>query len=290
MKSINIGRIASALTVLAFFATSSFAAINPLANPYGMAVDAKGNLWVANTNGGNSGLGNILVFSPGYALLKKDIITSNLKLPIAVAFDPLGNLWVANVGASNGGPYGSVAEYINGVQNPAGTITDGIVEPQAMAIDNFGNIWVQNQQLNITTYSAEAAFSPPTTLVGTVFPIQNVAYGIAVTTNGLLMYGQPQYTAAVPVDFALLSYYTAVNQTDGIALACDTKGNTYIGNSDGSVDIFSPTGNLAPFVQLSFVPTGIAVDNLRGRVYISDAPGNVIYVYSTAGVLLHTIQ
>lgn len=177
----TLTRLVSTLLCLAFFAPVGFAAINPLANPYGMAVDSKGNLWVANANGGDSGLGNILVFNPNYVLQKKDTITSNLKLPITVAFDPLGNLWVANVGASNGGPYGSVAEYTNGVQNTAGTITDGIVEPQAMAIDGLGDIWVENQLLNITVYGSTLVYTPPTTLVQTFSP--GSANGIAFTAS-----------------------------------------------------------------------------------------------------------
>jgi len=78
-------------------------------------------------------------------------------------------------------------------------------------------------------------------------------------------------------------------ELDGVALAGDNQSNMYVGNSDGSVYIVGPSNKL-PFLQLSFVPTGIAVDNVRGRVYISDAPANTIYVYSTAGTLLKTIQ
>ena len=78
MKSIKI----FALLCLAAFASASFAATSPLNNPRGLAVDAKGNLYVANTLGGASGteiyarliqqahslleLGGILVLELGY--------------------------------------------------------------------------------------------------------------------------------------------------------------------------------------------------------------------------------
>jgi hypothetical protein len=47
---------------------------------------------------------------------------------------------------------------------------------------------------------------------------------------------------------------------------------------------------LLPFLQLHFLISGIAIDNARGRVYIANYYGNSISVYSTAGVLLHTIN
>ena len=40
------------LLCLTVFASASFAASSPLNNPRGLAVDAKGNLYVANTLGG----------------------------------------------------------------------------------------------------------------------------------------------------------------------------------------------------------------------------------------------
>ena len=64
MKSIKIfARIAASLLCLAVFTSASFAKTSPLANPYGMAVDVKGNLWVANANGGDSQFGQILEYN-----------------------------------------------------------------------------------------------------------------------------------------------------------------------------------------------------------------------------------
>jgi DNA-binding beta-propeller fold protein YncE len=82
-------------------------------------------------------------------------------------------------------------------------------------------------------------------------------------------------------------YYSGYN---GVALASDNKGDMYIGNLDGSVYFALPSQVASLFLQLSFTPTGIAVDNVHGRVYISNGPANTIYAYSTAGVLLKTIQ
>lgn len=291
MKSANrFSRVALTLLCFALFASASFAATSPLANPFGMAVDAKGNLWVANAQGGASQTGNIVVFNSNYVQLTKDTITSNINTPLAVAFDPEGNLWVANTSPSNGNADGSVAEYINGKQNTAATITDGIVGPYAMAIDGYGDIFVETQFTKIAVYETTTAFATPT-LAQTLSTGETS--GIAITAGNVLMFGSGGNTFMTPVLPVLTSgAMDNINYPGytGIAMASDNKGDMYIGNSNGSVYFALPTGVASLFLQLSFAPTGIAVDNIHGRVYISDGPANTIYAYSTAGVLLKTIQ
>jgi DNA-binding beta-propeller fold protein YncE len=61
---------------------------------------------------------------------------------------------------------------------------------------------------------------------------------------------------------------------------------------DSTVNVYKRTTNVeSPFLTLNFVPTGIVVDSVRGRVYISDGDyGTSSFVYSLGGTLLHTIQ
>jgi sugar lactone lactonase YvrE len=80
---------------------TSSAATNPVNQPRGLAVDAKGDLWVAN-----SGDNNVIAFTSGYKQIATDTITQGISNPTGVAFDPNGNLWVTNYGAG-----GSVTEY-----------------------------------------------------------------------------------------------------------------------------------------------------------------------------------
>jgi DNA-binding beta-propeller fold protein YncE len=286
MKSRNINcirTIASALLSLCIFASASFAATKPLSYPGGLAVDSKGNLYVAN-----SGASDILVYNTSYVQATAKTITQNISNPTGVAFDPAGNLWVANAGASNGGTNGSVAEYVNGVEKA--TITNGILDPHAIATDMFGNVWVENDYSNIAVYSSTYPTYPPTTLVRTfapTFPMYAIAVG-----RGELLYGSNTGVSvlmATPVLISGTSDGFAWTNETGIAMGVDAKGNVYIGNLDGSVNINGP-GNLYPFLQLTFAPSGIAADSVRGRIYISNANGNSISVYSTAGALLHTIQ
>jgi hypothetical protein len=281
MKSANhFSRIAATLLCLAAFATGSFAATNPLKAPQGLAVDASGNLWVAN-----SGDNNIVVFSDKYKQQTSMTITQGVSKPSALAFDPLGNLWVANFGNS------SVTEYTAGTQNTGATITNGITSPQSIAIDGLDNIWVENNNSNVTVYAPPSLYTTPSSLVRTI-GLSYPAYAITVG-QGTFAWGGSTATSFVSATTALLSGAlnggTYGNDT-GIALATDAVGNVYMGNLDGIVNIASPLGYEYQFVQLSFPPAGVAVDNVHGLVYFSNYQGNSISVYSKSGTLLKVIE
>jgi len=272
--------LAPSLLCLAAFVSASFAATNPLKAPQGLAVDAKGNLYVANSEDNN-----ILVFNPNYVLQPSRTITQGVSRPSGVAFDTQSNLWVANFGSS------SVTEYTGGSQNTNAIVTNGISSPQAIAIDGLNNLWVENNNTNVTVYAPPTAFAAPSTLILTVTDLPVPIYGIAVG-GGMFSFGGDalvSYLAETPMLHAgnEAGFSTSDN---GIAMASDAKGDIYLADFNGSVHIQTVQGNYSEFLQLSFIPSGIAIDSVRGRVYFSNFGGNSIAVYSTAGKLLHTIQ
>ncbi len=99
------------LLALAPVSLATTITMNPLNEPNGLAVDAQGSLWVANT-----GDNNVVVFKPNYTQITAETITAGISHPTGVAIDPLGNLWVANYDQSNAGSQGSMTEYTNGVR------------------------------------------------------------------------------------------------------------------------------------------------------------------------------
>src|SRR5271163_1086204 len=112
MKSANFSltrTVASTLLCLVALTSASFAAKKPISFPRGLAVDAKGNLYVANS-GGN----DILIYNDSYVQTTSKTITQGVSNPTGVAIDSQGNLWVSNYGTSNGGANGSISEYTNG--------------------------------------------------------------------------------------------------------------------------------------------------------------------------------
>lgn len=289
MKSArSITRIAGALFCVFVFAAASFAA-GPLSIPHGLAVDSKGNLWVANT-----GANNILKFNSNYVLQPKATITAGLNVPTGVAFDPSGNLWVTNFMDSNGGAHGSVSMYTNGKQNTAATIIEGILDPFAIAVDGLGNIWVSNDGTYITVYAIPAPNALPSHLIGPLSVSGLSVLGITVSAKAAAWGTNTHGTIFSPPQVSLqegqLPGFEVTGANSGNALATAANGDVYIGNLDGTVNIFTPNSKIATFAKLDFAPFGIAIDNARGRVYISDDVNNSIAVYSTTGTLLHVIQ
>jgi DNA-binding beta-propeller fold protein YncE len=266
----------------------------PLNGPFGLALDVKGNLWVANLYDNN-----ILEFNPSDELQSKATITEGINAPIAVAFDPAGNLWVANRQPINGAAAGSITMYTNGVQNTAATITNMVDSPTALAVDGVGNLWVANDGIYLAIYGTLTPDGLPTTrirsLTASDFSILGV-HGLTVSSTAFAFGADRPGTLIGASQWFLMSGnfkdLEAPSGDSGAALTTAADGDIYIANYNGTVNVYKPTTNVeSPFLTLNFVPSGIVVDSVRGRVYISDGdPGTSIFVFSLAGTLLHTIQ
>jgi len=176
------------------------------------------------------------------------------------------------------------------VQNTRNTITNGIMAPIAIAVDGIGNILVQNDFSNITMYGQSYGFASPATLQRTFAP-QFPIYGIAVSNGTFVFGGNSAVHFASELQVLISGNYSGgyTPNSTGFAIAGDKFGNFYVADLNGTVR-YAVGGGEAPFVQLSYSPWGVAVDNVNGRVYFSNSNANTIDVYSINGVLLHTIH
>lgn len=283
----KLARLFSSLFVITLclmvLASASFATPKPLSDPYGLAVDAKGNLYVANY-----GSNLILIYSPSYVQQTSKTITSGLNHPTGLAFDLYGNLWAANEVGED------VTEYTNGVQDTGNTITKGISEPQNIVVDGIDNLWVVDVNGGLTVYSPTAVYAPPSKLVLNISPA-------GLNNVGTVGAGAFVYSTGGQVFLESASATLLGNPLNGgafgfgaDALAPDSLGNIY-GANGTTAFIILPNATETTFVTLPFSQVfGIAVDNVRKRVYFSDFFGQQIVVYSTApatyGKLLHTFH
>jgi hypothetical protein len=104
-----------------------------LAQPTGVALDATGNVWVANA------ANSVSEFTPtGAALSPTAGYTSgSLSSPSAIAIDLSGNAWVAN-------KTGSVTRIAPLGASATNFTAGGFNLPSSIAIDGSGNVWVAN--------------------------------------------------------------------------------------------------------------------------------------------------
>jgi len=261
---------------LALFASTGFAALK-LKEPAGLAVDATGNLYVANF-----GLNNILVYSPKYVQLFNKTIKQNISGPEAVALDTFGNVWVANFTGNSNGASGYITEYTGVTQNTGATINNAIVGPLYLAFDGLDNLWVLNDGNNITIYSPTTAFAPPSNLVLTL----NNSLSTFTVGSGLMASGTSTQTFENSSSVLLQGTGTIGSEISygfGVAaMATDNLGNVYSSDPNGKVYILPPNlGGASGFALLGFTPRGMAVDNKNKRLYASNEAGNEIVVYST---------
>ncbi|HEY3676352.1 MAG TPA: hypothetical protein VGK84_10220 [Candidatus Tumulicola sp.] len=173
-------------------------------SPEDMAVDASGNLYVANGNAQN-----VLVYpagatSPGTTLSAPD------GFPDDVAVAPNGTVYAANLWGMAGNP-GTIEVYKKGTTSPTSVLRDqGFSEVMGVALDRRGNVFVSYNQ-NHETFGAVEEFrngSPVATKisVGTAGGIGFDPYGhmllIDRKSSTLNVYDagstKPKYKLALP--------------------------------------------------------------------------------------------
>jgi len=270
---------ASTLTVLAVLtlaACPTWAQVS-LDGPTGLAVDSKGNLYVANQSDSR-----ILVYT-NFVPQPQKTITAGVNHPTGVAFDSKGNLYVTNYESNNVTLYDS-----NGKQKTSATISYNVSAPIGVSVDSFNNVWVDNAARYVTMYS------PFGTYLGSSTP------GIAVdsiATHGAwyVLGSQFQYaqypTGEVLTNGGIAGMASVPTQGYVLSATFDNLGNYYVGQDTGEVDkVNLSTGVISIVVPAGNggAPWGLAVDSVHGLVYFSDINLCEIFVYSTSGQYITT--
>jgi hypothetical protein len=185
-----------------------------ISDPFGVAVDAVGKIYVANSlvdinNDGETAPGSITVFAANPTGTLNDlplatIIGSNtgLNSPEAVAVDTAGKIYVANGGDAAGG--GSITVY---AANPSGTLNEPPLATisgsntglsngvSGVAVDASGKIYAANAGSNsITVYAANPSGTlnevPLGTIAGSNTQLEDPAH-IAVDATGQIYVANP---------------------------------------------------------------------------------------------------
>ncbi|MFG3205204.1 NHL repeat-containing protein [Streptomyces sp. NPDC048192] len=123
--------------------------------PQGVAVDQRGNVWIANSHGlkGKPGAGSVVVYPHGDPSKAITITDKSLNHPFAVQIDGQGRAWVTNSHLSfeeirqsrrprNVG--GSVTVIGSDFKPISSTTGSSLQAPVGLALDSKGNAWVAN--------------------------------------------------------------------------------------------------------------------------------------------------
>lgn len=126
---------------------------------YGMALDATGDVWIANeqTNP-NSGSGDVAELNSAGSALETNLTVGGLNFPIAAAADSNGNIWFADYGDSKVTVLNSSGAAVSTSPGWGGS---SLAFPVALAVDSSHNAWVANQAglLPITKISADGSLA-----------------------------------------------------------------------------------------------------------------------------------
>jgi len=282
LNAFNNTSVANQLYTLAFPLNSStgftlasasmpggFAFINPLATqtakagagnrPYGIAIDASGNLWVAD-NGGTT----VVELTSSGALL--GTFTAGTA-PQGCVIDTNGNVWVSNFTSNN------VTE-LNSSGTTVGTFSVG-THPEGIAIDPTGNIWVANHaSTTVTELNSSGA------LIGT-FTSGAAPYGIAADASGNIWVTNEGTTTVTKLNPSGTVLTTFTAGTNPISIAFDASGNAWVVNiTSNNLQEFNSNGTLLGTFSTGSGsgPTSVAIDN-AGNVWVSNGNINNVIVF-----------
>jgi streptogramin lyase len=260
-----------------------------LKSPYGLAIDASGNVWVTNETGASitkmNGLGTVLSGTTGFT-------GGGLLGPKGIAVDKSGNAWIANAGGSSIvelGPSGTV------LSGTIGFTGGGIDAPVALALDSQTNVWVANfsgNSVSVLTSTGSPNPSSPLTDAGAIVSPSGIAideYGYAWVSNGgsgnNLIFIQSQSGAF---------YYSTVTDNaiqEPIGIAVDANSNKWVAsNGINAISVFTGFSGAATFSPVTGtglnLPTGVAVDG-AGNVWVTNgAAAGSLAELNSSGTLI----
>ena len=241
-------------------------AVASLSEPFGIAIDASGNTWVASPRNNSvarlSSTGAVLSGTTGY--------TTDLSYPLEIAIDLSGNAFVQSSFLYNYTEYSPTGAFLNSSATP----DDG----EYIAVDASGNVWFTSKYENCTgpcfyTYYYDKVANPggsilasgtmPTAQEGNVMAIDGNGNAWMATT-GILT----EYSSSGSLLSGANGFTNAGIGADGIAI--DSSGNVWTANYSNTVAKINNSGTALSGTN------GYTVSGLtQARSLAIDGAGNV---------------
>ena len=261
--------------------------VSTLAGPYGVATDARGDVWVTDT-----GHDRVAEFTASGRLLT--MFGSGLDQPEGIATDARGDVWVADTG------HDRVVEFSAGGRRlaafgSAGSGRGQLDQPAALAVSPAGTVYVADQgNSRIEEFTAAGGYLAS-------IPVATPA-GVALDKLGDVWVSSPSYAPGnsvyefSPAGAKLRQFgtvqagYGDLGNTGGIAVGPD--GHLYVAQPDyGWVSVFKPDGSVLTEFGLQSdpadgredleFPQSLAIGS-AGQVYVADDGNNRIAEFAAA--------
>jgi len=246
------------------------------------AIDASGNVWIADY--GNS---NIVELSPlGVQLSPAGGFTGGgIFRPIGIAIDPNGNVWTSNANATTG----AVSKFSSSgtALSPSSGYTGGglIGQGLALAIDGTGNVWVANGGTTARISEISNAGVPVSTSTG--FSGGGISHpqALAIDSSNNVWIGNSNASiselSSLGVPLSPSTGFTGGGLNGSYSIAVDGSDNIWVGDAfNNSVAEFSNAGSaISPSTgytggalgQVSATgPFGVAIDG-SGSAFVAIA-------------------
>jgi len=192
-------------------------------DPWGLAFDRSGNLYVAN-DADNT----IVKIAPDRT---PSLFATGVSVPTGLAFDRSGNLYAANY-------YANTITKFAPDGTPSLFADSGLSGPSGLAFDRSGNLYVANYFSSTITKIAPDGTS-------SLFANTSVPTGLAFDRNGnLYAANRAAYTITKFSPDGTSSLFVGSGLSGPFGLAFDSSGNLYVANYNGNkINKFDAAGN-----------------------------------------------
>ena len=236
-------------------AGAAYVAANPLTlassgvhQPKGVAVDASGNVYIADTNDNA-----LKEWNPSTQMVRT-LVSAGLNQPYGVAVDGSGNVYIADSGN------GAIKEWKAATQTVS-TLVSGLDFPEGVAVDASGNLYIADTYPNaIEEWNASTQTVSTLVSSGLSFP-----EGVAVDRSGNVYIADTDDDAikewnASTKTVSTLVTLGALSFPAGVAV--DAAGNVYIAdNGTGAIEEWNASAQTVS----TLVSSGLERPYGRGR-------------------------
>ncbi len=254
---------------VAFTPATQSVVVNGLLHPDGVAVDASGNVYIADANNNR-----VLKETLSAGTYTQSVLVSGLSNPAAVAVDGSGDVYIADAGDGL-----LLKETPSGETYLQTTVGTGLLNDNGVAVDGSGDVYIADSGNNRVLLETLSGGAYTQTSIGSGF---SNPQSVAVDGNGNVYVadsGSNRILEATLTDgtYTQSPLFTGLNNPLGVAV--DGVGNLYIANTAGG-QILMETLSGESYTQTALVsglssPHTMAVDG-NGNVFITDSTNNQV--------------